>query len=121
MANEKEASAADKDDQKTDVKPAETRLLAFKALPPRNSASKGKNTDGEMNEQEMVRHICEEIERLANKATKKQSSTSTQGEEQHDQQEWKAEQKDVISVAEAKKSTGYLESLGYSLKKLVWS
>jgi hypothetical protein len=33
----------------------------------------------------------------------------------------KVEQKDVISVAEARKSTGYLESIGYSLKKLVWS
>ncbi|KAG9580749.1 glycoside hydrolase family 31 protein, partial [Aureobasidium melanogenum] len=45
LANEKEASAADKDTKKTSLKPAESRLLAFKALPPRNSASKGKNTD----------------------------------------------------------------------------
>ena len=120
LANEKEASAAEKDGKKTDVKPAESRLLAFKALPPRNSASKGKNAEGEMSEVEMVRHICEEIERLSNKALDKQSITA-EGAEDEGGRKLKAEQKDVISVAEAKKSTGYLESLGYSLKKLVWS
>ncbi|THZ26524.1 hypothetical protein D6C91_02586 [Aureobasidium pullulans] len=120
LANEKEASAAEKDGKKTDVKPAESRLLAFKALPPRNSASKGKNAEGEMSEVEMVRHICEEIERLSNKALDKQTITA-EGAEDEGGRKLKAEQKDVISVAEAKKSTGYLESLGYSLKKLVWS
>lgn len=120
LANEKEASAAEKDGKKTDVKPAESRLLAFKALPPRNSASRGKNAEGEMSEVEMVRHICEEIERLSNKALDKQTITA-EGAEDEGGRKLKAEQKDVISVVEAKKSTGYLESLGYSLKKLVWS
>ncbi|KIW18364.1 hypothetical protein PV08_02652 [Exophiala spinifera] len=31
------------------------------------------------------------------------------------------QQDDIISLAEAKKRTGYLEQLGYSIKKLVWS
>ncbi|KAK5192420.1 hypothetical protein LTR99_010452 [Exophiala xenobiotica] len=31
------------------------------------------------------------------------------------------EQEDIISLADAKKRTGYLEQLGYSIKKLVWS
>jgi hypothetical protein len=72
----------------------------------------------------MVRHICEEIERLGNKAKGKQTVTSTGGEAQQQAEgvaKLKVEQKDVISVAEARKSTGYLESIGYSLKKLVWS
>ncbi|KAH0145709.1 hypothetical protein KCU67_g12536, partial [Aureobasidium melanogenum] len=101
-----------------------SRLLAFKALPPRNSASKGKNTDGELSEGEMVRHICEEIERLSNKALDRQTQSAAAGEAEEQQQGAKklqVEHKDVISVAEARKSTGYLESLGYSLKKLVWS
>ena len=34
---------------------------------------------------------------------------------------WKIEDGDIIGAAEARKSTTYLESLGYSLKKLVWS
>ncbi|KAK6003080.1 hypothetical protein QM012_000925 [Aureobasidium pullulans] len=122
LANEKEASAADKDTKKTDLKPAESRLLAFKALPPRNSASKGKNTDGELSEVEMVRHICEEIERLSNKALIRQTHTAAGAEEEQQcARKLQVEKKDVISVAEARKSTGYLESLGYSLKKLVWS
>jgi len=122
LANEKEASDADKDTKKTDLKPAESRVLAFKALPPRNSASKGKDTEGELSEVEMVRHICEEIERLGNKA--RAAQTVSVGKEETQKEEKKklqVEKKDVISVAEAKKSTGYLESLGYSLKKLVWS
>ena len=28
---------------------------------------------------------------------------------------------DVVSLAEARQATGYVESLGYSLKKMVWS
>jgi hypothetical protein len=124
LANEKEASAADKDAKPTNLKPAESRVLAFKALPPRNSASKGKDAEAELSEGEMVRHICEEIERLGNKAKGKQTVTSTGGEAQQQAEgvaKLKVEQKDVISVAEARKSTGYLESIGYSLKKLVWS
>ena len=31
------------------------------------------------------------------------------------------EERDVISITDAKKSTGYVESIGYSLKRLVWS
>jgi hypothetical protein len=121
LANEKEASNADKDVKETKLKPAESRVLAFKALPPRNSASKGKDAEGgELSEVEMVRHICEEIERLGNKARAVQTISS--GDADKDEgKKLKVEHKDVISVAEAKKSTGYLESLGYSLKKLVWS
>ncbi|KEQ68474.1 hypothetical protein M436DRAFT_58341 [Aureobasidium namibiae CBS 147.97] len=118
LANEKEASNAETDAKKTPLKPAESRVLAFKALPPRNSASKGKNSEGEMSEAECVKHICEEIERLGNKAVARNTAG---GEEGKGEKKLKVEQKDVISVAEARKSTGYLESLGYSLKKLVWS
>ena len=31
------------------------------------------------------------------------------------------QQRDVVSLAEARQATGYVESLGYSLKKMVWS
>jgi len=31
------------------------------------------------------------------------------------------EQRDVVSLAEARQATGIVESLGYSLKKMVWS
>jgi hypothetical protein len=32
----------------------------------------------------------------------------------------KVEDKDVISLTDAKRSTGYVETLAYSMKKLVW-
>jgi hypothetical protein len=70
---------------------------------------------------EMVRHICEEIERLGNKARVSQTVGGGEDADKEEEKKLKVEKKDVISVAEAKKSTGYLESLGYSLKKLVWS
>lgn len=124
LANEKEAPNAGEDGKKTDIKAAESRVLAFKALPPRNSAAKGRNTGGEMSEVEMVKQICEEIVRLGNKALDRESMSAGDAEEAGKaatERKLQVEQKDVISVGEAKKSTGYLESLGYSLKKLVWS
>jgi hypothetical protein len=114
LANEKAASDGGSSGKKPNVKES-SRVLAFKALPPRVSASKGKDSQAELSEVEMVKHICDEIERLGNKAVERQT-LATDGEKR-----LKVEQKDVISVAEARKSTGYLESLGYSLKKLVWS
>ncbi|GAB7351730.1 hypothetical protein MBLNU459_g2315t1 [Dothideomycetes sp. NU459] len=137
LANEKAAPGAEKDDQATAIKPSESRVLAFKALPPRASASKEKGAEQDMTERELVKHVCDEIERLARAATKKQTAGGRDDDEAAaaaaaaaaaDAAEptptglgWQIEQKDVISLADAKKSTGYLETLGYSLKKLVWS
>ncbi|TKX22953.1 hypothetical protein C1H76_4989 [Elsinoe australis] len=42
-------------------------------------------------------------------------------EEETEGQIWQIQEEDIISVAEAKRSTGYLESIGYSLRRLVWS
>ncbi|KAF3040162.1 hypothetical protein E8E11_000740 [Didymella keratinophila] len=108
-------SGAANDEQKKDEKKAKTeegRILAFKALPPRSSV----RTEGEKaeNEGEVVKSICEEIVRVANKARKTASGAET------DDRTLEIEDKDIISLADAKKSTGYLEQIGYSLKKLVW-
>lgn len=99
------------------------RFLAFKALPPRSSvapSSSAANVNESTsatpeNEVEVVRSVCEEIAREANRK-RKQAQEEDQG-----RKELLVEEKDVISAADAKKSTGYLEQLGYSLKKLVWS
>jgi hypothetical protein len=103
------------DEQKKDEKTAKTeegRFLAFKALPPRSSVP----TDGERpeNEGEVVKSVCEEIVRVTNKAKKSASGAETED------RTLQVEDKDIISLADAKKSTGYLEQIGYSLKKLVW-
>ncbi|KAF2756827.1 hypothetical protein EJ05DRAFT_466054 [Pseudovirgaria hyperparasitica] len=89
----------------------ETRFLAFKALPPASTIQSSKGDDDAhtpLNEIETCKHITEEIARVANKFTE-----CTRG--------LKIEEKDIISEAEAKKATGWVESLGYNLKKLIWT
>lgn len=108
---------------------SESRILAFKALPPSRSAIKGDDgdddnedmgvtdkihghrsaKDAELSETKFIQHVCEEIERLSNAAQRREG------------RELKIEHSHVIGLDEARRSTGYLESLGYSLKKLVWS
>ncbi|SMR47913.1 unnamed protein product [Zymoseptoria tritici ST99CH_3D1] len=90
-------------------------LLAFKALPAKASAVKGWGTEEDMSEGELVRHICEEIRKTWEKAARKDrgGELGSQG--------LVVEERDVLSAADARKSTTYIESLGYSLKKLVWS
>ncbi|PNS17255.1 Inositol-1,4,5-trisphosphate 5-phosphatase 1 [Sphaceloma murrayae] len=180
---------------------AEIRLLAFKALAPRHTATaadttsirsnrsgKGKKKNSgniqDMSEKEVVQMITDEIHRLVGKATegedaeriglKKKAtikltgsvqtlketadkvadtareavatdtlrpdssnkSTSPRAEEAEmshvgssdtgddnkaGKQMWEIEDEPIISVAEAKRGTGYLESIGYSLRRLVWS
>ncbi|KAI4633162.1 hypothetical protein J4E80_000525 [Alternaria sp. BMP 0032] len=96
-----------KKDQKQDTA---GRFLAFKALPPRSSvpSSPGDNPD---NEGEVVKSVCDEIVRIANEMKK---GGRDEG------RTLKVEEKDIISLVDAKKSTGYLEQFEYSLKKLVW-
>lgn len=108
-------SGASNDEQKQDdrkAKSEEGRFLAFKALPPRSSVP----TEGEKAEsaEEVVKSVCEEIVRVARKVENTASETKSE------KMMLEIEDKDIISLADAKKSTGYLEQIGYSLKKLVW-
>lgn len=119
--NTKEGKPKQKDD-------AATRILAFKALPPSRSARKeedNKSGEGkEPSEIDLVKHVCDEIDRLATLAFKNDDAVQARkedGQEEKLDKGWKIEENDVIGINEAKRSTGYLESLGYSLKKLVWS
>jgi hypothetical protein len=111
-------------DAKKQQKPADTgRFLAFKALPPRSNISSSDAPETPDNEVELVKSVCEEIARVANKAQGKWNvpDTAQEGldyEGQHRQ--LAVEEKDIVSLADAKKTTGYLEQIEYSLKKLVW-
>lgn len=63
----------------------------------------------------MAGRIAEEIRRAI-------EGPAVTGEHQDDNNSHKlVQQDDIISLADAKKRTGYLEQLGYSIKKLVWS
>jgi hypothetical protein len=106
-----DSGAANDEQRKEDTKkPDVGRFLAFKALPPRSSVPTS-GEDAPENEGEVVMEVCEQIVRIVNKVKKG-------GEDEGRKLE--VEQKDIISVQDAKKSTGYLEQVEYSLKKLVW-
>ena len=85
----------------------EVRILAFKAIPTRFGAKAQGQAAGqarELSETQLVQSVCEEIARNAKKLP-----------------EDLIEEKEIISLAEAKKSTGLIEQWGHSLKKLVWA
>ncbi|TKA69071.1 hypothetical protein B0A55_08137 [Friedmanniomyces simplex] len=120
LGNEKAAEDenAGKDELEKQEMPekSENRLLAFKALPPKSSASKyqrggGEDTEGEKSEVETVKHICDEVRRMMVAAARKEKEADHLELEKVPQ----VEERDVVSVAEARKGTGYMESLGYSL------
>jgi hypothetical protein len=91
----------------------QNRLLAFKALPPDSSNAKKSGSGENMNEVAFVKHVCEEIHRTMKAAVAHDHLAIDRTPE--------VEDRDIISAADAKRNTGYVESIGYSLKKLVWS
>ena len=98
-----------------------SKLLAFKALPPRSSfVGQQGESQQPMSESEMIKTVTEQIVAVVNKT---RTPATAAGEEQDggtlDLLE--IEEKDIISVADAKRSTGYLEQVGFALKKLVWA
>lgn len=109
-----------KEEGKTQATSGSGRFLAFKALPPRGSVSASRNDVPETSESEaeLVKTICDEIVRSVNTIRRNEGEAESAGD--GSTSELKVEEKDIISAAEAKKSTGYLEQFEYSLKKLVW-
>ena len=115
------------------MKPFGDKVLAFKALPTKNSFVSIQQQDSDKvppSELELTRVVCEQIVRVVNAAKKQHIFAQQEGSQPNDLNEadgsqqrqiLAVEEKDIISVSDAKKSTGYLEQLGYSLKKLVWA
>ncbi|KAF5014214.1 hypothetical protein F66182_14878 [Fusarium sp. NRRL 66182] len=92
------------------------RLMAFKALASSTSVTVSNNTTSEnsISERVAIQSICEEIERAIKAA---QIPRDGEGGDKKSI----IEEKEIISLAEAKKRTGYLEQLVYDVKKLVWA
>ena len=96
----------------------ESRLLAFKALPPQASAAKDDSEEiANMSESDLVQHVCGELQKAMGAAMKRSKGIDHLQLDNLPQ----VEERDVISAADARKSTSYIESIGYSLKRLVWS
>ncbi|RPB06147.1 hypothetical protein L873DRAFT_1661251 [Choiromyces venosus 120613-1] len=81
-----------------------TRIMAFKALPADDDAADNSET-------ELVKSVCRKI---ATACAKRRPAGTVD-------METFVENKDVIGLAEARKSTGLLEQWGYNLRKLVWA
>jgi len=88
-----------------------TKILALKALPARSAVADGQDTS-RLSEIEQVLTICAEIERMV---------TLVQVVEAGTERKSIIHESTIISLAEARKSTGLLEQLGHSLKKMVWA
>jgi hypothetical protein len=122
-----DSGAANDDQRNKDENKQVGRFLAFKALPPGSSTS-STNSGTPDTEIEVVKSVCEEIARVANKNNRgkwdvegtAQEGLDYEGKNDGDGRRLNVEEKDIISLADAKKSTGYLEQLEYGLKKLVW-
>ncbi|GKT44968.1 phosphatidylinositide phosphatase sac2 [Colletotrichum spaethianum] len=92
-------------------KASPVRKLAFKA--PYSQSSAAVTGEGpKLSEIQQVVSICAEIERLA--------FLSQPGKEKPDTESI-IEKGDIISLEEARQSTGLLDHISYSLKRLVWA
>lgn len=112
-------------------------VLAFKALAAASPASRSQTpstsrrtsavgiaeqgASANMSELETVHFITEEIRRLAVIAKRKAGHVNRDGSGETQLQGLKVDDRDIVSVAQAKSRTTYIESLGYSIKKFVWS
>lgn len=86
------------------------RRIALKA--PYAQSSLAKDGDGlRQTEIQQVVTMCSEIERMAFKAQGKETNGDTS----------MIEKEDIISLEEARRSTGLLEQLGHSIKRMVWA
>ncbi|XXH03499.1 hypothetical protein Hte_009904 [Hypoxylon texense] len=93
------------------------RKIALKALQSKTAVSDAKDVK-RMTESEYINVIATEIERLV---FRNQPLAEGSEEQQQKPRESIIEKGDIISLAEAKKSTGILEQWGHSIKKLVWA
>ncbi|KAI4155134.1 MAG: hypothetical protein LQ341_000231 [Variospora aurantia] len=95
----------------------DTKILAFKALPALSSFAGIKENDGAVgtiSEKQLVSDICDNIKRAAYGDEDMAGSDTGLS--------WGfVENKEIVSLKEARRSTGYLEQWGHELKKLVWA
>lgn len=93
----------------------ETRKIALKAPYSRSAAVADTSSGGpRMSEAQLAASVSHEIERLAF-LNQPVSGTAEQKRESI------VEEGDVVGLAEARKNVGIFETLGYSLKRLVWA
>jgi hypothetical protein len=114
-------------EKKSSKASSSTKFLAFKALPPRSSYVESNGNDNPPNEVELTQSICEQLARMVNTrnsgsmAREVPIGASSSENEEDARNLLKVDEEDIISLSEAKRSTGYLETMSHVLKKLVWA
>lgn len=104
-------SITDSKSTTVDTPHGECRELVFKALPAGSSATTPKKrTIEQLGERGVVEQVAQEL-RSAIEKTRARNSPRTAPA---------IEEKDILSLQEARKSTGYVESLAFSVKKAIW-
>ncbi|EPS41250.1 hypothetical protein H072_4844 [Dactylellina haptotyla CBS 200.50] len=115
--------------------PNNERILAFKALSADATVKASSRVpspirkSAESDEETLILSICSEIERackLVNPSIGRNTTENGAAVEDGDTHEEPQrcafiEKKDVVSVLEAKRSTGLLEQVGYSIRRWVWA
>lgn len=87
-------------------------VLALKALPSRSAVADRNDSSSQLSEIEQIKAVCEAIERMVLHGQVVEVGT---------ERKKLVERGDIISLADAKRSTGLLEQLSHSIKKLVWA
>jgi len=87
------------------------RKLAWKTLPSKSAVSNG-NDGPRLSEIETTKSICSEIERMVLLGKVVEAGT---------ERPTIVQTGDIISLADARKSTGLFEQLGHGLKKMIWA
>ncbi|KAF3196459.1 hypothetical protein TWF106_004829 [Orbilia oligospora] len=124
--------APPKEKKKPESDPTHERFLAFKAIPA-DSSIKSSNRlpsplskSAESDEEGLILSICSEIERACKVVNSQlngssESGSVPDGSTVEDLVTPFIEKKDIVSVQEAKKSTGLFEQVGYSIRRWVWA
>ena len=108
LSDTKDADVGGISSQRSDKGVSSLKILAFKALPARSSvADPASEEKCRMSEKAVVKTICDEVQRAALGGNSTVSGF--------------VEDKDIISLQEARKNTGLLEQWGHSLKKMLWA
>ncbi len=94
----------------------EESIIALKCLPSQSSAAIDEKDQG-LSEQEMARTVAEDIGRLVEEV--RGDSWHGKGGEKKDERV--VQEGDIIGIKEASKATGWVEVLGWKMKKLVWA
>ncbi|KAF1809516.1 SacI domain-containing protein [Eremomyces bilateralis CBS 781.70] len=100
----------------------ETKFWALKAGQPVSTLKSIHSDATALNEREILDRICQDVKQAVDSHRQPASETEAEpGKEAWRREPLTVEEDDIISVAEAKKSTGLLEQMTYNLKRLVWT